>query len=61
MPSIVIMVPGLYLYRAVYYMGTLETLSALDWGFRAVMIILFLPMGLAAARALTDPDWRHCT
>lgn len=60
-PSIVIMVPGLYLYRAVYYMGTLETLSALDWGFRAVMIILFLPMGLAAARTLTDPDWRHCT
>ena len=60
-PSIVIMVPGLYLYRAVYYMGTLETLSALDWGFRAVMIILFLPMGLAAARVLTDPAWRHCT
>ena len=60
-PSIVIMVPGLYLYRAVYFMGALETLSALDWGFRAVLIILFLPMGLAAARILTDPEWRHCT
>ncbi len=60
-PSIVIMVPGLYLYRAVYFMGALETLSALDWGFRAMLIILFLPMGLAAARFITDPAWRHCT
>ena len=60
-PSIVIMVPGLYLYRAVYYMGTFETISALNWIVRAIMIVLFLPMGLALARMLTDREWRHCS
>jgi hypothetical protein len=59
-PSIVIMVPGLYLYRAVYYMGTVDVLASMEWIFRAVMIILFLPMGLGLARALTDRAWRHC-
>lgn len=60
-PSIVIMVPGLYMYRAVYYMGVFDTLDAMEWIIRAVMIILFLPMGLGLARALTDPDWRYCS
>lgn len=60
-PSIVIMVPGLYLYRAVYYMGTVDVVGCMEWIFRAVMIILFLPMGLGLARALTDREWRHCT
>lgn len=55
-PSIVIMVPGLYMYRAVYYMGVFQTLDAMEWIIRAIMIILFLPMGLGLARALTDPD-----
>lgn len=59
-PSIVIMVPGLYMYRAVYYMGVFETVDAMEWIIRAVMIVLFLPMGLGAARALTDARWRHC-
>lgn len=60
-PSIVIMVPGLYMYRAVYYMGVFQTLYAMEWIIRAIMIILFLPMGLGLARALTDPDWRYCS
>ena len=60
-PSIVIMVPGLYLYRAVYYMGTFETIDALNWIVRAVMIMLFLPIGLALARMITDREWRHCS
>lgn len=60
-PSIVIMVPGLYMYRAVYYMGVFDTIDAMEWTIRAVMIILFLPMGLGLARALTDPDWRYCS
>ena len=55
-PSIVIMVPGLYMYRAVYYMGVFQTLDVMEWIIRAIMIILFLPMGLGLARALTDPD-----
>lgn len=58
-PSIVIMVPGLYMYRAVYYMGTFQPTDAVDWLIRAVMIVLFLPVGLIAARVLTDPRWRR--
>ncbi len=59
-PSIVIMVPGLYLYRAVYYLGTLQVTDALSWGTQALMIVLFLPIGLIAARIATDSRWRHC-
>ena len=38
-----------------------QTLDAMEWIIRAVMIVLFLPMGLAIARILTDPEWRHCS
>ena len=58
-PSIVIMIPGLYLYKAMFYMASFETIDALTWLIRAVMVILFLPLGLAAARAITDVHWRH--
>lgn len=58
-PSIVIMVPGLYMYRAVYELGNLQTVSALDWMFRAMLVIVGLPIGLALARILTDPRWRY--
>ncbi len=58
-PSIVIMVPGLYMYRAVYYLGDFHTSLALDWTFRAVMVIVCLPIGLALARVFTDRSWRY--
>ncbi|EFA22376.1 threonine/serine ThrE exporter family protein [Bifidobacterium gallicum] len=58
-PSIVIMVPGLYMYRAMYELGQFHTMLALDWGFRAFMVILCLPIGLAMARVLTDKSWRY--
>lgn len=58
-PSIVIMVPGLYMYRAVFYLGQFDTINALNWGFRAIMVILCLPIGLAMARVITDPQWRY--
>ncbi len=58
-PSIVIMIPGLYLYKAMFYMASFETIDALTWLIRAVMVILFLPLGLAVARAITDVHWRH--
>ena len=41
-------------------MGTVDVVGSMEWIFRAVMIILFLPLGLGLARALTDPAWRHC-
>ena len=58
-PSIVIMVPGLYMYRAMFYLGQFDTLHALDWAFRAFMVIICLPIGLAMARVITDKSWRY--
>lgn len=58
-PSIVIMVPGLYMYRAMWYLGSFDTLNALDWAFRAFMVIICLPIGLAMARVITDKSWRY--
>ena len=53
-PSIVIMVPGLYMYQAMFHLGQFDTLNALDWAFRAFMVIICLPIGLAMARVVTD-------
>lgn len=58
-PSIVIMVPGLYMYRAMFYLGQFQTLPALNWAFRAFMVIICLPIGLAMARVITDKNWRY--
>ena len=58
-PSIVIMVPGLYMYQAMFHLGQFDTLNALDWAFRAFMVILCLPIGLAMARVITDKSWRY--
>ena len=58
-PSIVIMVPGLYMYRAMWYLGSFDTVNALDWAFRAFMVIVCLPIGLAMARVVTDKSWRY--
>lgn len=58
-PSIVIMVPGLYIYRAVYNIGSNAIGVGALWLTKAVMIIVFLPLGLFVARVLLDKDWRH--
>ncbi|RBP97784.1 hypothetical protein CRD60_04090 [Bifidobacterium aemilianum] len=58
-PSIVIMVPGLYMYQAMFHLGQFDILRALDWGFRAFMVIVCLPIGLAMARVITDKAWRY--
>ncbi len=58
-PSIVIMVPGMYMYQAMFHLGQFETLLALDWAFRAFMVIICLPIGLAMARVVTDKSWRY--
>lgn len=58
-PSIVIMVPGMYMYQAMFHLGSFDTQSALDWAFRAFMVIICLPIGLAMARVITDKSWRY--
>ena len=58
-PAIVIMVPGLYLYRATYNMGIVSLSSGAYWMTEAMLIILALPLGLIFARILTDRSFRH--
>ncbi len=58
-PSIVIMVPGMYLYKAIYNMGTGVILDASHWFTEAVLIMAALPLGLIFARILTDKEFRY--
>ena len=60
-PSIVIMVPGLYLYRAIYNLGVMSLQTSASWFAAAILIILALPLGLIFARILTDKTFRYCT
>ena len=60
-PSIVIMVPGLYLYRAIYNLGIMSLNESVSWFAAAIMIIAALPIGLIFARILTDRTFRYCT
>ena len=60
-PSIVIMVPGLYLYRAIYNFGIMSLTEAVSWFTSAIMIIVALPLGLIFARIITDRTFRYCT
>lgn len=58
-PAIVIMVPGLYMYRAVYNIGLTSISVGAYWLTQATLIVIALPLGLIAARILTDPKWRY--
>ncbi|WP_379822174.1 threonine/serine exporter ThrE family protein [Lacticaseibacillus paracasei] len=57
-PSIVIMVPGLYIYRAIYNIGLNNIGVGAEWMTRAALIIMFLPLGLFTARLIMDSRWR---
>ena len=60
-PSIVIMVPGMYLYRGFYNLGIMSLGLAASWFASAILIIAALPLGLIFARILTDKTFRYCT
>ena len=60
-PAIVIMVPGLYLYKAVYNLGIMSLTTSASWFASAMLIILALPLGLIFARIITDKSLRYCT
>ena len=60
-PSIVIMVPGLYLYRGFYNLGIMSLSVSASWFAAALLIIAALPLGLIFARILTDKTFRYCT
>lgn len=58
-PSIVIMVPGLYMYRGIFNFGITNINIGAFWLVEALMIVAALPLGLLGARILTDRKWRH--
>ena len=60
-PSIVIMVPGMYLYRGFYNLGIMSLNVSASWFAAAILIIVALPLGLIFARILTDKMFRYCT
>ena len=48
-PSIVIMVPGLYLYRGFYNLGMMSLSVSASWFASAMLIVMALPLGLIFA------------
>ena len=56
-PAVVIMVPGVLAFRAVYALAQGDTAGALTNGTQAALTIVALPIGLAVARMLTDRAW----
>lgn len=58
-PSIVIMVPGLYMYRSMYAFASLSVDIGSLWLIQTILMVLCLPMGLIVARMISDPKWRH--
>lgn len=57
--AVAIMVPGFYMYQAMYNLGSMQIDSALDWIFRAAMVAIALPAGLAFSRFLSSRNWRY--
>lgn len=58
-PSVVIMIPGMYLYKAFFYIAQNDISAGGLWLTKAFLIILALPMGLIFARILTDKNFRR--
>lgn len=60
-PSVVIMVPGLYMYRGIYNFGISNMADGLSWTIKAIVMVFALILGLVVARLITDKDFRHCS
>lgn len=60
-PSIVIMVPGLLMYKGIYYISRSSFENGLTFLGKAVIIVVALPLGLVFARILTDKNFRHAS
>lgn len=60
-PSIVIMVPGMFMYKGIYFMALNNITEGGMWLTKAAMIVFALPLGLIAARILTDKNFRKST
>mgnify|MGYP002623879031 CR=1 FL=1 len=57
-PSIVIMVPGLFMYKGIYFLALENVSEGSLWVLKAVLTVCSLSLGLIAARVLTDKNFR---
>lgn len=57
-PSIVIMVPGMYMYKGIYFIAQNDISTGGLWLCKAALIAAALPLGLIFARILTDNNFR---
>lgn len=57
-PSIVIMVPGMFMYKGIYYIALNDIQNGALWLTKAILIVIALPLGLIFARILTDNNFR---
>ena len=56
-PSIVIMVPGMFLYKGIHFLSSGDFEQGGAWLWKAIMIIASLPLGLVFARIFTDKNF----
>ena len=56
-PAVVIMVPGVSAYRAMFAASMGDQVAAVSYGLAATLVVLGLAVGLGVARMLTDRDW----
>ncbi|MCM3661269.1 threonine/serine exporter family protein [Georgenia satyanarayanai] len=56
-PAVVIMVPGVMIYRSLVHLNEGEVAQALGNGVEATFVVMGLGVGLAVARMLTDKNW----
>ena len=53
------MVPGMFMYKSVYYLGTGALSVGMGWMTKAILMVVCMPLGLLFARVLTDRRWRY--
>ena len=56
-PAVVIMIPGVPLYRSLTYLNNGQTLEALEQLSTVLFTIVAIGIGLAISRMLTDRAW----
>ena len=57
-PSVVIMVPGMFMYKAFYFLGHNDITEGTLWLSKAFLILFALPFGLICARIISDKNYR---
>ncbi len=57
-PSIVIMVPGMFMYKGIFFIAQNDISTGGLWLCKAALIVASLPLGLIFARIFTDTNFR---